>query len=112
MEPTTIRLDAKTRKQLNDYCAETGAKMSDAFRVLIQDSLDRYNLKKDVGFTDSVGPAGLMLNEKRAIRASIESTLILRKLATSLLNNESVIDEIDTDVSKILTQGWQYDNKS
>ena len=112
MEPMTIRLDSKIRKMLDDYCAEMGVKLSDAFRTLIKDSLERYKKRGEVGFIDSVGPEGLMINEKRAIRASIESTLILRQLAGSLLKDEKIIKEINAEVSRIMKEGWQYDNES
>lgn len=106
MNPTTIRLDSKTRKMLDDYCAEMGTKMSDALRCLIRDSLVRYNRKNEIGFVDFIGSEGLMLNQKRAIRASIESVYLLRYLV-----NDKDIDEVRKKTSNILKQGWFYDNK-
>lgn len=109
-QPTTIRLDAKTKKLLDEYCSDNGIKMSNAIRDIVSTFLENYKRRGELGFVDSVGPEGLMVNEKRAIRASIESTLILRKVAKSLLKNSGELVEIDEDVKKIMKDGWEYDN--
>lgn len=108
----TIRLDPKTKKMLDEYCAENSIKMSHALRELIRDSLERHQQKSNLGFVDSVGPDGLMINEKRAIGAAIESTLLIRKLSRLLLKQAYDPSEIDAEVSKIMKAGWEYDSQS
>lgn len=107
MGPTSIRLDSSTQKMLDDYCAENGCKMSEALRQLVRDSLERHNRKNEIGFIDSIGPEGLMVNEKRAIRAAIESLYLLRKL----VKDKDILEKITEQTDEILKQGWLYDNK-
>lgn len=111
-QPTTIRLDTKTKKLLDEYCSDKGIKMSNALRDIVSQFLENYKRRSELGFVDSVGPEGLMVNEKRAIRASIESTLILRQVAKSLLKNSSDLSGIDEEVKKIMKDGWEYDNET
>lgn len=112
MKKTSILIDNNTRKQLDDYCDETGSQLSDAIRTLVRLGLEKYQHEQRIGFKESVGPEGLMVNEKRAIRASIESTLLLRELVKVNLKDQKRLDEIDAEVSRIMKEGWLYDNKS
>ncbi|MBU0456457.1 MAG: hypothetical protein ABIH77_04780 [Pseudomonadota bacterium] len=107
MSTLTIRIDATLRKQLDDYCSETGSKMSDALRHFIKDGLERHQQKNELGFVDSIGSQGLMVNEKRAIRAVIESLYIVRSLA----KDQAVLDETTEKAKDVLREGWFYDNK-
>ncbi len=110
MKHTSIIIDNKTRKALDEYCIETEIKLSKAVRRFIKKGLEQHAKEKESGYRDSVGVNSLMLNQKYAIRAAIESTLILRKLAKSFFKNEDSNDEINAAVSKIMKSGWQYDN--
>lgn len=101
MSPTTVRLDADTRKLLDDYCAETGLKMSDALRQLVRQSLEQHHGKAST-HSDS-----LMVNEKRAIRASIESLYLLRQL----VNDPQVLQDIVEQTDAILKTGWLYETE-
>lgn len=112
MKKTSIQMDDITKKSLDAYCAETGSQLSAAIRRFVKQGLDRYTREKELGYKDSAGPNSLMVNQKYAIRASIEGTLILRELAKSALKDESILDKIDAEVSKIMKAGWQYDNTS
>lgn len=104
MSPTTVRLDADTRKMLDDYCAETGIKMSDALRQLVRQSLEQYQQHHDKASTHS---NSLMVNEKRAIRASIESLYLLRQL----VNDPQVLQNIVEQTDDILKTGWLYETE-
>ena len=110
MKKTSIIMDNETRKVLDEYCIETGTQLSGALRIFIKKGLEQHAKEKASGYRDSIGANGLMLNQKYAIRAAIESTLILRKLAKSFFKNEDSNDEINAAVSKIMKSGWQYDN--
>ncbi len=112
MKKTSIIIDDITRKSLDDYCAETGTKLSDAIRGFIKKGIDLHSKEKELGYKGSVGINSLMVNQRYAIRASIESTLILRKLAKSMLKEGDITDDIDADIAKIMKSGWQYDVQS
>ena len=101
MSPTTVRLDADTRKLLDDYCAERGLKMSDALRQLVRQSLEQHHSKA------STRSDSLMVNEKRAIRASIESLYLLRQL----INDPQVLQDIVEQTDAILKTGWLYETE-
>jgi len=107
MKKTSIMLDAETRKLLDDYCSNTGMKLSDAFRQFIRGGVAHYKKQKESGFIDNIGPEGLMVNEKRAIRAAIESLFIVRSIA----NDKKILEEAEKKTDDILKQGWFYDNK-
>ena len=107
MKKTSIMLDSKTRKLLDQYCFDTGMKMSDAFRQFINEGVLRYDQQQALGFSQSVGSDGLMLNEKRALRASIESLYIIR----NLVKDAQFLEEVARKTDEVLKQGWHYDNK-
>ena len=112
MKKTSIQMDDPIKKSLDDYCTETGTQLSEAIRCFIKQGLDLYHKEKQLGYKEQVGPNGLMVNQKYAIRASIEGTLILRELAKSALKDNGLIEKIDSEVSKIMNSGWQYDNQA
>jgi len=100
-------LDDNSRKLLDEYCYETGMKFSDAIRKFINDNAVNYRMKKEIRFVGSVGENGLMINEKRAIRAAIESLFLLRNLVA----DEATLDDAVKKTDAILKQGWLYDSK-
>lgn len=112
MKKTSIQMDEITKKSLDAYCVETGSQLSEAIRKFIKQGLENHAKNKTLGYQNSIGPDGLMVNQKYAIRASIEGTLLLRELAKSNLNDQSILDKIDAEVSKIMKTGWQYDNQA
>ena len=112
MGKTSIVIDDITRKMLDDYCTETGKQLSEAIRGFISQGLGLYKTEKELGYKEAVGPNGLMINQKYAIRASIEGVLLLRKLTESLLKDQTLMNEIDAEASSIIKSGWEYDNQS
>ena len=107
MKKTSITLDPETRKMIDDYCAQTGKKFSDSLREFIRQGCEQYKVEKEIGFKSSIGQGGLMVNEKRAIRASIETLFLVREI----FNNPSQSELISNKVDEIMKQGWFYDNE-
>ena len=107
MQKTSIRLDPETRRMLDDYCLEAKINFSDALRQFIRDGIDKHHKNKTLGFNDSIGSQGLMVNEKRAIRAAIEGFYLLR----SLVQDPHILEEALNKTNEVLEKGWYYDNK-
>ncbi len=80
-------------------------KMSDALRYFIKKGLDSYQEEKEIGQKYNKGIGSLMVNEKRAIRASIESLLIVRKLC----KDPKILEEVSKETDKLMANKWIYD---
>lgn len=107
LKRTSFFLDNETRKLVDDYSNETGLNFSDSLRKLITDGLNQHSRMKSLGTYDTMGPDSLMLNEQRALKASIEGLYILRMLA----KDNIILDEASKKADEILKSGWRYGNK-
>ncbi len=107
LKRTSFFLDTETRKLVDDYCTEESLNFSDGLRKLIKEGLSYHNKIKSLGSYDSIGPDSLMLNEQRAIKASIEGLYILRQLA----KDNNILEEAAKKSDEILKSGWRYNNK-
>ena len=110
MKKTSVMLDETTRVNIKSYCQENGCQMSDAIRSLIGLGIESFEAKKKYNLKETFGPGSLLRNEKVSIRASIESTLLLRQLAKCLLKDADILKAVDDETSKIISKGWRYDD--
>jgi len=113
-------LDDETKNLLDTYCKETHTKFSDAFRLFIREGVSNFNQKKDFKPQNNVNSEGLSLNEKRGIKASIESLMLLRELANEISSIRSEVSRVDKNkinvdglikasglkADEILKNGW------
>lgn len=106
MKKTSIVLDEETIKLLDSYCHKTKIKKSESIRLFITEGIERYNKNKKTGFVDNIGSAGLMVNEKRVMKAVIETVYLVR----SLVKDQALLDESSKKATDILKDGWIYDN--
>lgn len=104
MLKTSLRFDSKLKEKIDNYCAESNKKLSDAIRYFIELGLAQHQQKKAHGYSQTVGKNSLMLNEKRNIRASIETLYLLRQL----IKEPEVIDQAANKTLDILESGWNY----
>ena len=105
MAGSTIRIDEQTRIMLKDYCTETGQTMSDAYRGFIREGIEHYKHNKELGYQQSIGKEGLMINQQNAIRASIETLALVR----ALVDDEAILANAINTTKRTLQDGWQYD---
>jgi hypothetical protein len=106
MKLMTLRLDKETKKMLDDYCHDNSIGISNSIRQFIRDGIERYNKNKKIGFVDNIGSAGLMVNEKRVMKAVIETVYLVR----GLVKDKALLDEASKKSTDILKDGWIYDN--
>lgn len=107
MKQFTVRLDAKTQKMLDDYCEAHETKLSDAFRALIKIGLKQVSSPDHIEAVKT--EKKMLINENRAIRGSIESTLILRQLCEHFFKDKQILDSITEKTNAVLKGGWQIE---
>lgn len=110
MDRITFRVDVKTKEKLDRYCEQTGNKMGEAIRILLGEALHDENKKTTADTVSQSSPhPKLFINERRAIRGTIECTLMLRKLCEFTFKSDNFLSEIDEQTTKKLSDGWHND---
>lgn len=111
MKKTTFFLDDDTRKRIDQYCSVEKIRLSEAIRKLLDEALLCHENKTSTADTASQSSPHpkLFINERRAIRGTIECTLMLRKLCEFTFKSDNFLSEIDEQTTKKLSDGWHND---
>lgn len=102
MKRISLKLESKAFDALDAYCRQNDVTISNAIRKFICEGIEQYQNSKCA----KNGTFELLVNQKRGIRASIESLLILR----SLIPDKETIDDIKKRAEVILEDGWIFEN--
>lgn len=105
MIKTSINLDAQLHEAILQFGKQKGIKgISVIIRQLIKSGMQYESLLENTGQSQPLGKQSLMVAERAAIQASIESLLLLRKI----VNKPEVIEEVKKQAYDIIEQRWNY----
>ena len=107
MKRFQVRLEDDMVQMISEIKQETGKTRTEIIRRIMKLGVEHWHLKQQYGTRKPFGKGSLMVAERKAMSAALQTLLIVRKLADKLLDEEAR-GKARAEIEAQLGGWWHY----